>query len=176
MGTRGRPKNPPKAKELLKEIIPVEEIFETEELPIYKTFVDVHLKDFDNDDLTSSDMDDIMCLAMNRVLEIRLLKSAKGDASKHLDVSTAIEKLRKQNDKVKDNLSSRRKDRIDPSRVKGLSIVDFAAAYEEDKKDELQKRVLELREEEKETLENRKDYAGNRHDVETTVKDVEEDG
>lgn len=168
---RGRPRNPPKAKAMLKEIIPVADIFDEDELPIYHALVDLYLKDFEDEDLTSSDMDDVMSLATNKVLEIRLLKSSKGDAAKHLDISAAIEKLRKQNDKIKDNLSSRRKDRIDPARVKGLSIVDLAVAFEDEKKQALQDRVAFLSGEEQEVLEDRKEYIGNRYDVDADTKD-----
>ncbi len=161
---RGRPKNPPKAKELLKGIIPVEDIFDEGEVPMYHALIDIYLKDFDNEDISSGDMDDIMSLATNKVLEIRLLKSSKGNAEKHLDISAAVEKLRKQNDKVKENLSTRRKDRIDPGRIKGMSIVDLAVAFEDDKKMELQDRIERLSREEEEASEKRKDYIGNRYD------------
>ncbi len=164
MQPRGRPKNPPKAKELLKGIIPVDEIFDDDEIPMYHALIDIYLKDFDNEDISSGDMDDIMSLATNKVLEIRLLKSSKGNAEKHLDISAAVEKLRKQNDKVKENLSTRRKDRIDPGRIRGMSIVDLAVAFEDDKKMELQERMERLSIEEGETLEERKDYRGNRYD------------
>jgi len=73
----GRPKNPPKAREMLKKIIPIDDIFNEDEKRIYESLIDIYLKDFDKDDLTSSDMDDVMSLAMNRVLEIRLLKTGK---------------------------------------------------------------------------------------------------
>ena len=69
--TVGRPKNPPKAKELLKNVIPVSDMFAEEELSIYNNLIDIYLKDFDEDDLTSSDIDDIMTLATNKVLEVR---------------------------------------------------------------------------------------------------------
>lgn len=164
MAQRGRPKNPPKARELLKGVMPVNDIFDEDELPIYHALVDIYLKDFENEDLSAGDMDDIMSLASNKVLEIRLLKSSKGNAARHLDVSNAIEKLRKQNDKVKESLSTRRKDRIDPSRIKGMSIVDLAVAFEEDKKRELQDRIERLSTEEVEVSERRSGYVGNRYD------------
>ena len=176
-GTRkvGRPKNLPAPREMLKGVIPIDDIFEEDEKKIYNTLVDVYLKDFDVEDLTSGDIDDIMSLAMNRVLEIRLLKTSKGDPDKQIDVSTAIEKLRKQNDKIKDNLSSRRKDRIDPNEYKGFSIVDLAIAYEEDKKSNLMKKALQNKVEEKEALEEYKKFPGNRHDLDAVISDDQED-
>ena len=84
----GRPKNPPKAREMLKEIIPIDDIFNEDEKNIYESLVDIYMKDFDKEDLTSSDMDDLMSLAMNRVLEIRLLKTGKDNTDKQIDAST----------------------------------------------------------------------------------------
>lgn len=172
---RGRPKNPPKAKEMLKEVIPIDDIFDADEKKIYESLIDIYLKDFDKDDLTSSDMDDVMSLAMNRVLEIRLLKASKGDAGKHLDISNAIEKLRKQNDKIKDNLSSRRKDRINPNEYKGFSIVDLAVAFEQKKKTALLKKGKQSKKEEEEILEVYNKFDGNRYDADVQFTGEKED-
>ncbi len=141
----GRPKNPPKATKLLKEVIPVKDMFDEEELDIYNSLIDIYLKDFDEDDLTSSDIDDLMSLATNKIIEIRMLKASKGTAQSHLDYSNSLEKLRKQNDKIKDNLSSRRKDRIDPNEFKGFSIVDLAVGFDNIKKQELEKKARKMK-------------------------------
>ncbi len=173
--TAGRPKNPPKAKEMLKEIIPIDDIFKEDEKRIYESLVDIYLKDFDKDDLTSSDMDDVMSLAMNRVLEIRLLKTGKNSTDKQIDASTAIEKLRKQTDKIKDNLLSRRKDRVNPHEYKGFSIVDLAVAFEQEKKKELLKKVAFNKEEEDEASKIFDKFEGNRYDLDVLVKGDKED-
>jgi len=141
---RGRPKNPPNVKEMLKEVIPVDELFDENELKIYNSLVDIYLGDFESDDLSSGDMDDIMSLAMNRVFEIRLLKTSKGSPDKQLDISAAIEKLRKQGDNIKSNLSTRRRDRINPNEFKGFSIVDLAVAFDDDRKLTLQDKIKKL--------------------------------
>lgn len=161
----GRPKNPPKAKEMLKEVIPVNDLFDEDELKIYEALIDIYLKDFDEEDLTAGDMDDIMGLAMNRVFEIRLLKTSKGNASAQIDIATAIEKIRKESQKLKENLSSRRRDRINPNEFKGFSIVDLAVAFDNEKKLKLAEKTKGLLEEEKIILEKRADYFGNRYDV-----------
>ena len=171
----GRPKNPPKAKEMLKEIIPIDDIFKADEKKIYESLVDIYLKDFESDDLTSCDMDDVMSLAMNRVLEIRLLKTGKDSTDKQIDASTAIEKLRKQNDKIKDNLLSRRKDRINPHEYKGFSIVDLAVAFEQSKKKELLEKVAVNRREEEEAMLEFSNFDGNRYDLDVLVKGDKED-
>jgi len=170
----GRPKNPPKPQEMLKEVIPIDDIFDESESKIYYSLVDIYLNDFDKDDLTSSDMDDVMSLATNKVLEIRLLKSSKGDASKQLDVSNAIEKLRKQTEKIKDNLSSRRKDRINPHEHKGFSIVDLAVAYDQQKKQKFADRVKLNKQEEKEALIEYNKFEGNKNDIDIKTKDDNE--
>lgn len=170
-GRSGRPKNPPTPKKLLKEVLPVIDIFTEDELSIYNDLVDVYMEDFDEGDLKSSDIDDILDLAKNRVLEFRLLKTSKEDIDKQLDASAAIEKLRKQNDKIKENLSSRRRDRIDPNKYKGFSIVDLAVAFDNERKYELTEKVRKLSKEEEKILENRKDYGGNRYDLDVKEKD-----
>jgi len=170
----GRPKNIPSHKEVLKNIIPIKDIFTEDEEEIYNALVDVYLKDFDESDLTSSDMDDIFSLAMNRVLEIRLLKDSRGNVDKQVDVSATIEKLRKQTEKIKENLSSRRKDRINPNEFKGFSIVDLAVAYDEDRKQVLITKTKELEKEEKAMLEKRKSYTGNRYDIDVDTVQEEE--
>ena len=170
----GRPKNPPTHKEVLKNIIPIKDIFKEEEEKIYNSLIDVYLKDFDEGDLTSSDMDDILSMSMNRVLEIRLLKTTKENADKQIDIAGAIEKLRKQTEKIKENLSSRRRDRINPNEFKGFSIVDLAVSFDDERKQALEEKANELKKEEKDLLEKRKDYTGNRYDVESDTMQEED--
>ncbi len=110
-----------------------------------------------------------MSLAMNRVLEIRLLKFSKGDSGKQLDISLAIEKLRRATEKIKENLSSRRKDRIDPNEHKGFSIIDLAVGFEQEKKDKLARRVDRNKQEETEAVNEYKKFEGNRYDLDVKV-------
>jgi hypothetical protein len=144
-GQRGRPKKVPNFKDLLRKTIPAADIFEPDELLTYEALVGIYLKDFDEAQLTANDMDDIMSIAMNRVLELRLLKASKGNASMQIDASTAIERLRKQTEKLKENLASRRKDRIDPKKYSGFSIVDMAVSFDMDKKREIMERASKMR-------------------------------
>lgn len=161
----GRPPKPPKPKKMLKEILPVDDIFDVEEKALFNNLIDVYIADFDIDDLTSSDMDDILDLAKNRVLEFRLLKNSKDSISKQMDAAMAIEKLSRKNEKIKESLSSRRKDRINPNDLKGFSIVDLAVAFNQEKKQQLNEHMKKMRAEEQEALEKRKDYQGNKNDV-----------
>ena len=161
----GRLKNPPKVKEMLKGILPLDEIFEADELEMYHNLVDVYLKDFEESSLTSGDMDDIMDLAKNRVLEFRLLKNSKGSPNKQIDLSNAMEKIQKNNKILKENLSSRRKDRLNNTEMKGFSIVDLAVAFDADKKLILLEKAAELKKEERRILEERKNFVGNKNDI-----------
>jgi hypothetical protein len=171
----GRPKNPPTPKKMLKEVLPVDQIFEEDELELYNQLVGVYLEDFDADDLTSSDMDDILDLAKNRVLEFRLLKGSKGDVDRQLDVAAAVEKLGKKNEKIKESLSTRRKDRVNPNEFKGFSIVDLAVAYNNEKRVALKEKVEKLKQEEEEMLKQREEYVGNRYDADVKDRDFEDD-
>jgi hypothetical protein len=175
MATPGRPKNPPTPKKMLKEILPIELIFMPEEVELYNQLVGVYLEDFDTEDLTSSDMDDILDLAKNRVLEFRLLKGSRDDVDKQLDTAAAIEKLSKKNEKIKESLSSRRKDRINPNEFKGFSIVDLAVAFNNEKRVALKEKVDKLKKEEAEMIERREDYDGNRYDADVKERDFQDD-
>lgn len=170
----GRPPNPPTPRKMLKEVIPLDEIFTEEEIELYEKFVDVYLQDFEDEDMTSSDMDDLLDLAKNRVIEIRLLKSSKGDVTKQLDVAAALEKLGKKNEKIKESLSYRRKDRINPNEFKGFSIVDLATAFNNERKSALAEKAEKLKEREKEMLKKREEYTGNRYDVDVKEKEKED--
>lgn len=170
---RGRPKNPPKFRELMEDIIPAEEIFEPDELKIYKGLISIYLRDFDEEHLTANDMDDLMSIALNKVLEIRLLKESKGQIGSHIDISASIERLRKQTEKMKENLAARRKDRIDPKKFSGFSIVDLAVSYDMDKKREMLGQATEFKEEEEETLESEL-LIGNKYDADAEAVNVEE--
>lgn len=170
---RGRPKNPPNIKEMLHDVIPIDDIFDGTEKKLYKNLVKIYMSDFDIDDLTSSDMDDIFDLAKNKVMEIRLLSKLKDTNAKGLDsLYSTIDKMKKQNEKIKENLSSRRKDRINPKQYSGKSIVDLVAAFDDSKKAEYMDKVRKMRENEEAVLEKRKDYSGNRYDVEE-IKETE---
>jgi len=171
----GRKKKTPEIREMLKGVIPLKKMLTDDEIQVYESYVSIYLGDFEESDLTSGDMDDIMSLAMNRVLEFRLLESSKGDADRQVDISASIEKLRKQTEKIKENLFSRRKDRINPNEFKGFSIVDLAVKFDQRKKDEMYSKVKKLKEEEKIATAGREDYSGNRYDTDTTEKDLLEE-
>jgi len=169
----GRPKNPPKFKEILNDLIPSADIFEPEELEMFNGLVGLYLNDFDESQLSANDMDDIVSIAMNRVLEIRLLKTAKGNPDKQIDASTAIERVRKQTEKLKENLVTRRRDRIDPKKYAGLSIVDIAVAFDSEQRKTMYDKSLEFAKEDEELRINSL-LIGNREDQDAEVFDRDE--
>ena len=174
MAKMGRPKNPPDFREIMNSLIPSGDIFEPQELEMYNGLISAYLKDFDVEQLSASDMDDIISIAMNRVLELRLLKAGKGSPSMQIDASTAVERVRKQTEKLKENLATRRKDRIDPKKYSGLSIVDLAVAFDQDKKHISLTRSKELVAEEDIVRESDL-LIGNSHDQDAEVFDVDSD-
>ena len=169
----GKPKKPV-IKKLIKEIIPTADIFSEDEARMYEEFMDAYLADFDADELISSDMDDIMNLALNKVLSFRLLRESKDDTDRQIDIAATLEKLDKRNEKIKESLSTRRRDRINPNELKGFSIVDLAVAYDQEAKAAQAKRMEKLRKEEKAILKKRESYEGNKNDVEENKRGEDE--
>lgn len=163
----------PKIKKLIREIVPVESIFNDEEAQMYDEFILAYIADFDEEELSSSDLDDITNLAMNKVLAYRLLQKSKDDINMQLDVANSLEKLDKRNEKLKESLSTRRRDRIDPNELKGFSIVDLVSAYDQEQKDKHRLRLEKMRKEEEKVLEKRKDYHGNRYDKEGVSEETQ---
>jgi hypothetical protein len=171
---RGRPSKLPNLKDLLAKSIPTSEIFNEDEKKMYDSLINIYLQDFDEDQLTANDMDDIMLIAMNRVLEFRLLKLGKDSGISQLDSSAAIERLRKQTDKLKESLATRRRDRIDPKKFSGFSIVDLAAAFDSEHRNKLLKRDEEM-EEEEDGVVQAGDSVGNRLDEDVIIEGVEDE-
>ena len=152
----------------LKEILPLDDFFHEDEIPVFFQMIDFYLQDFEEGDLSANDIDDLISIAQNRILEIRLLKHGKIKASAQIDISQAIEKLRKQTEKAKENLLVRRKDRLAGKDVHSFTIVDLVAAYENNKKLRLAERVDKLVTEEQNHLQCRADI-GNRNDPDAKI-------
>jgi hypothetical protein len=147
-------KLPSKEDELLvKAFLPDRKVLvSVEEEKTFYVVLNSFIQDFDLDELKSSDIEDIVSLAVNRVLENRLLEVSRNDPNVLLDVSSAIEKLRKHSEKVKGNLASRRADRIDPRNKQNFSIVDLVYAFDDKKKLELLTKIDAYNKEEVEFL------------------------
>ena len=152
----------------LKEILPINDFFHEDEIPVFFQIIDFYLQDFDEADLTANDIDDLLTIAQNRVLEIRLLKHGKAKPAAQLDISQSIERLRKQTEKAKENLLVRRKDRLSGKDAASFTIVDLVASYENERKLKLAEDLDRMRKEEEEHLANRGD-SGNRDDPDAKI-------
>jgi hypothetical protein len=75
-----------------------------------------------------------------------------------------LEKLKKQSDKLKEALSNTRRDRKKQTLKTGVSILDLAAAFDEERKIKLEKKEKEILEREREFLKNRPSH-GNKDDM-----------
>jgi len=145
-------------REQIKSFLPDRRVMKDAEEEVYfYTVFNSFLSDFDLDELSSSDIEDIVSLAVNRVLENRLLAITASDPNLLMDAAATIEKFRKHSEKVKGNLASRRSDRIDPKNKQNFSIVDIVHAYDAKKKSDFQDRIDALEKEKGEFLDTRKD-------------------
>ena len=152
---------------LIDKVFPTYQTLDKAERVIFNNISATYLKDFENEELSYSDMDDVFSLALNKILELRLLKKAKKKPSLLGDVFVSLEKLKKQNDKLKESLATTRKERKKHILKGGVSILDLAASFDEERKAKLEKKEKELLKKEKEFLKNR-DYVGNREDADAT--------
>lgn len=124
-------------------------LYDRKEQEIYYNTLNLFLRDFDIKDLTFSDIDDIITLTLNQVLIYRLMKASRDNPKLVLESSAAVEKFRRQSEKIKGSLANRRVDRIDVKNKKSFSIVDLCAAVDDKIEDEFRKRVEKLRQDAK---------------------------
>ena len=156
------------SKDNFKIFLPSKNIFRNnrEEKSFYN-MINSYLVGFDFDELSASDIEDVISLVKNTVLEERLLIAVnkadeKGNADPRglLDISATIEKLRKHSTTIKGNLSNRRVDRIDPKNKQNFSIADIVFAYDEKMKQDFKKRIDDLEKENKEYLDKKSKREG----------------
>ena len=132
---------------LIECLLPIREALQdAEEEKLFFGIVKQFVADFPRGELSASDVDDISNLALNRILELRLLKAAKKSPKMVMDAANTIEKFRKNSEKLKMNLASRRTDRVDTKNKQSFSIVDLAEAFDQKKRDSLEQRARELEE------------------------------
>jgi len=135
---------------IFERLIPTQQILKPDEFSVYNDLVAVFLRDFSSDELNASDVDDIVSIALNRVLELRLLQQAKDNPDMLIDAAATIEKLRKHTDKLRGNLASRRIDRVDVRSKGSVSILDLAERFDRQKREELDKKLKDYQKEEAE--------------------------
>lgn len=116
------------------------------EQEFYYNYIRLILEDFDAEELTSSDIDDVITLALNKVIECRLLKVGAKNTIKILEAAPTIEKFRKVSEKIKSGLASRRVDRIDVKNKPAFSIVNLASHLDEQDKLDFEERMRKMEE------------------------------
>jgi len=121
------------------------------EQELYYNYIALILQDFDAEELTASDLDDIVTLAINKVIEVGSCSLSSRNPLKLLESSATIERFRKFSEKIKTNLANRRVDRIDVKNKPAFSIVDLASEIDDQDKADFERRMLELED-------NRKGY------------------
>jgi len=120
-----------------------------EEKTFYK-ILNSYFHDFDMNELRSSDIEDIISLAVNRIVENRLMELSSSDPNVLIDVAATIQKFRQHSEKIKGHLASRRSDRIDPRNKQNFSIIDLVHGYDKKRKAELEEKLIQYGEEEEE--------------------------
>ncbi len=150
--------------ELIDKVFPTYQTLDKKERVIFNNISATYLKDFRDEELAYSDMDDVFSLALNRILELRLLKANKTKPSAVSNLFIPLEKLKKQNDRLKESLATTRKERKKHTLKSGVSIIDLAANFDDDRKAELDKKEKQLLEKEEKFMENRPSH-GNRGDL-----------
>lgn len=151
--------------DLIEKIMPATKILvDRDEQLIYYNTIKMYLNDFSSEELSFSDLDDVITLAINRVLEQRLLAlclSDGGQGRKLLDAAPALEKFRKHSDKLKQNLATRRVDRIDLKNKPSMSIVELADHLDVLEKSDFEARLIKLNKENEEYVPPPRDDKGN---------------
>lgn len=155
--------------DIILKLLPIEEMFDPSEQVLYKDYLTVLLSDFNVDELSSGDIDDVISMAQMRVLEIRLLKACKDKPTKLLDASMALEKLRRDMQKTKENLGTRRRDRVSIRQRTDISIVDLAALFDNERKAEWEEEEAKLGGEEELLSKKFEEFPGNVNDVDADI-------
>ncbi len=112
--------------EALDKVYPIYHTFDKDEKTLFMNIVTTYLKDFAKEELSYTDLDDVFSLGTNKVLEFRLYK--EDSSSKTFQ---ALEKIKKQNEALKESLATRRKDRLKDAHKAGITILDIAAQFDE---------------------------------------------
>ena len=130
---------------MINNLLPANEILANRaEQKIYWQNIKLFLKDFDINELTASDIDGVITLAVNKILEFRLLRAARKSEKLLLEAMPSIEKIKRHSETIKTGLASRRIDRVDVKTKKGFSIVDLAVQLDADKAKEFEDRIQKM--------------------------------
>jgi hypothetical protein len=100
----------------------------------FMSYVKEYLKEYSKKgtELTVSDIDDIAQLCLNNIMITRMYKDSKKADVSVADVMAAVDRLKKDNVKLKENLASTRKDRVDPRAGQVVTVSDIISEYLQD--------------------------------------------
>lgn len=118
------------------DFIPVDNVFTEDERRLYYKSLDTYLRDFEGDELSALDIDDIQTLALNKVMIVKMMSVAHEKPRDIVEISSSIQKYKQDSIKIKENLAVRRKDRVDPRLKDQVTILDLASLYDEDSRKE----------------------------------------
>lgn len=137
--------------EILETILPTDDVFSPKEKERYLGFMRLYMNQFGKDTVLSiSDIDDIAQLCMNRIMETRLqVKVKKGD-KEIPDITSALDKFKKDTVKLKEQLAANRSVRIDPRAARDVTVLDVLYEHDSEASDAHENEIMErLQEEEK---------------------------
>jgi hypothetical protein len=124
-------------EDLLELVVAAKEVCESKaEQTRFMSYVKEYLKEYSKKgtELTVSDIDDIATLCINNIMITRMYRSAKNNPEVSVaDVVASIDRLKKDNVKLKENLASTRKDRVDPRAGQTITVSDLISEYEQDR-------------------------------------------
>jgi hypothetical protein len=133
-------------------IAPLSEIFKPEEQKRFMAYFKLYIQEFSLSDshLTISDLDDVATLCKNKILEDRLLAASRKEPAGIAEYMPAIDKLKKENKSLKDQLAATRTQRVDPRSGKEITVLDILYEYEQRSRESLDDKLKQYEEEEQE--------------------------
>jgi hypothetical protein len=139
--------------EILETIIPADDIFTPKEKERFLGFLRLYMNQFGKDTVLSiSDIDDISQLCMNRIMEVRLYAKVKSGDQQLPDITSALEKYKKDTAKLKEQLAANRSVRIDPRAARDVTVLDVLYDYDSEASDAHENEILERLQEEEEKV------------------------
>lgn len=135
------------SEEELEIIIPTKDLFKEKEQKRFIAFLKMYLKQFGGGEskLEVSDLVAIATLCKNHIYEDRIVTEAMSTA----DAMQPVEKLKKENAKLIEQLAATRVQRVDPRAGQDFTIMDIIDIYERQEKAAVKERLAnDLKEEE----------------------------
>jgi len=134
-------------EEELEIIIPTKTLFSPEEQKRFMAFLKMYVRQFGKQgELEVSDLVAIATLCKNHILEDKIIKEAESTA----DAMQPVEKLKKENAKLTEQLAATRQQRVDPRAGQDFTVMDLIADYQTQRREDIDEKIRRYKEEEKE--------------------------